>query len=368
MLPANDGEWIRGESLPVTLNAKLNYKTDFLAKARNMKAPEIAEFVFQFTGTVGGVTATALGPDAPKLVSRYRIKDKDLRCDASGAMLNAHNEFEFGAPNNQARFAATVASGATNTSYEYRMSIPYEFPDATREQDYRIPVPYILEGGVIQATIASAVPTGWAAVQSDWLLTVWCRVVEQRERELKSTLCYEQFSHTRMEDFFPINGSIRSLVACTDLSTTSYTSIATYTAVNSKALDLETDFDPRLWRERYLRQKPSGATLTSDLAGGGFAWPIVIGDRHQRIGAMPNIDQLDLRLQAAPVANSALLVAKIVDRSPSLAAAWMGYASTGELAAAIEQWGYIVDEKNTKYTDFDPVLAARLPVRIRRGA
>jgi hypothetical protein len=365
MLPVNDGQWIRGETLDVSLGAKLNFKTDFLAKARNMAAPEISHFIFQLTGTVSGVTATALGIDAAKIFSRLRIRDKDIRCDVSGAMMYALNEAEFGIVNRN-RNPATVASAATNTSWEYRMVVPYEYPDADRERDYRIPVPYILEGGVIQATIAAASPTGFSAIAStDLDCTVWARVVENRKRELKSTLVHEQFTHSRQEDYFPINGSIRNLVACTDLTTTTYTSISTYTAVNSKALDLETDFDPRIWVEKFLTQKYAAGVITENIFGGALAWPILIGDRHQRIGAMPNIDQLDLRLQAAPVANSAIAVSKVVDRNPSLAAAWMGYASPAELAAAVEKWGHIVDDHNSRYVDFDPVLAARLPVRLR---
>lgn len=365
MLPQNAGQWIRGETLDASLGAKLNFKTDFLAKARGMAAPEISHFVYQLTGTVSGVTATALGIDAAKIFSRLRIRDKDLRCDVSGAMMYALNEAEYGIVNRN-RNPATVASAATNTTWEYRMVVPFEFADATRGRDFRIPVPYILEGGVIQATIAAASPTGFSAIAStDLDCTIWARVVENRARELKSTLCYEQFSHTKLEEFFPVYGSAKTLVGCTDLTTTTYTSNATYTAINSKALDLETDFDPLFWVEKKLEQKIQAGVISEDIFGARLAWAMLISDRDQRIGAMPNLDMLDLRLQAAPVASSAIAIAKIVDRNPQLAAAWMGYASPAELAAAVEKWGYIVDEHNTKYVDYDAVLAARLPVRLR---
>ncbi len=365
MQPQNYGEWFRGEALAWSASGKLKFKNDFLSKARNFRAPAIAEFGFQFTGTVGGVTATALGIDAPKVFSRFLIKDKDVRCDASGAVMYAHNELEFGNAE-RGNLPATVSSGATNTSYNYILNIPYEFRDSQREADYRIPVPYILEGGIIQANCAAAVPTGWAAAQSDWTVTLWARVVDERVRELKSTLVYEQFNHTRSEDYFPIQGSARHILGTTDLTTTDYTSWSTFTAINSKALELESDMDPRLWTKEYTTQKTLDTTNTHLLYTNDVI-PYVFSHRRQKIGRMPNLDQLDIRLQAAPVSNAALLASKIIERNMTLAAMWMGYNGPGELSAAIEEYGCIVDEHNTPYKQYDGVLASRMPVRLKPG-
>jgi len=364
MQPQNYGEWFRGETLSFSAGNKLKFKNDFLSKARNFQAPEIAEVVFQFTGSVGGVTATALGIDAPKLFSRLNIKDKDVRCDSSGAVMHALNETEFGAPARGA-LPATVASGATNTAYNYFLSVPYEFALAQkREADYRIPVPYILESGIIQANCASAVPTGWAAAQSDWAFTLWCRVVDERTRELKSTLCYEQFNHSRSEDYFPVQGSARAILGTTDLTTTSYTSWSTFTTVNSKALELESDFDPRMWIHRYQREKILDTTTTNLIAAQSVI-PYVFPGFDYKIGEMPNLDQLDIRLQTAPLTNAVLLASKIIERNMTLAAMWMGYAGPGELSQAVQDYGIVVDEHNTPYVQYDPILASRMPVRLK---
>lgn len=364
MMPQNYGEWFRGESLSFSAGNKLKFKNDFLSKARNFQAPEIAEFCFQFTGSVGGVTATALGIDAPKLFSRFNIKDKDVRCDASGAVMYALNEVEFGAPV-RGQLPATVASGSTNTSYNHISVIPYEFAlQNMRIADFRIPVPYILEGGIIQCNCASAVPTGWAAAQSDWAVTVWARVVDQRTRELKSTLVYEQFNHTRSEDYFPIQGSARAILGTTDLTTTSYTSWSTFTAINSKAMELESDFDPRFYTHRYSRQKILDTT-TTNLVTANSVVPYVFSDFNQKIGAMPNFDQLDIRLQASPLTSAVLLASKVIERNMSLGAMWMGYNGPGELAAAVQDYGVIVDDHNTPYTQYDSTLASRMPVRLK---
>lgn len=366
MLPQNDGVWLRGETLSFALSSKLKFKTDFLSKARAFDAPEIAEFVFQFNGSVGGVTATALGIDAAKLFSRIVIRDKENRCDVSGAMLFAINEAEFGVIN-RADLPATVASGSTNTTYDYRLSVPYEFKQGSlRESDYRIPVPYILEGGTIQANLAAAVPTGYAAVQSDWSVTVWCRVVENRVRELKSNLIWEQYEHTRKEDYFPVHASLRDVIAATDLTTTDYTSLATYTIINSRALDFESDMDPRFFKHRYARQRIlDDAFASNNIFGASKAWPIVVPDVGQKIGSMPIVDQLDLRLGAAPVANAAIAIGKINQRNPTLAAMWMGYNSPAELAAAVEKYGYVVDEHGTPAVEYDPELVTKLPIRLK---
>lgn len=369
MLPQNNGEWFRGESLPFVVNNKLKFKNDFLSKARHMQAPEIAEFGFQLTGTVGGVTATALGIDFPKLFSRLNIKDKDVRCDASGAAIFAANMIEFGSGPTLGVLPAAVASAATNTTYNAMLSVPYEFEmHSWRENDFRIPVPYILEGGIVQANCAAAVPTGWAAVQSDWNVTLWCRVQDARVRELKSTLCYEQFNHTRSEDYFPIQGSARGVYGLTDLTTTDYTSLATFTAINSKALDLESDFDPMLWCFEFAKNNHHGTNaLTTDLVLQRKLIPYLFPHWNQKIGQMVNLDQLDIRLQAAPVANSIILASKIIERNMTLGALWMGYNSPGELSQAVQSYGVIVDEKNSPYMDYDPVLASRMPVRLKAG-
>ena len=366
MQPQNQGQWLRGETLSFATSSKLKFKTDYLSKGRSFDAAEIAEFMLQFTGTVGGLTGTALGIDAPKLFSRVFIRDKDTRVDASGAVIFAANDVEFGGVN-RADLPATVASGSTNSSYEYNLSVPFEFAQyARRTNDYRIPLPYILEGGSIQCNLAAAVPTGWNTAQSDWTVTLWTRVVENRVRELKSNLVYEQFNHTRSEDYFPIHGSARGIIATTDLTTTDYTSLSTYTVINSRTLDYESDFDPRVYRRRYVRQGKIGVSASgNNLVIDQKAWPILFADYDQRIGAMPDIDQLDIRLGAAPVANAALLAEKLISRNMTLAAMWMGYNSPAELAAAIQQYGFVVDEKNTPVGQYDPVLVTRMPIRLR---
>jgi hypothetical protein len=364
MLPQNYGEWFRGESLSFSAGNKLKFKNDFLSKARNFAAPEIAEFGVQFTGSVGGVTATAIGIDAPKNFSRVHIKDKDVRCDASGSVLYSNQELEFGASERGA-LPATVASGSTNTAYNYILTVPYEFAmQNMRIADFRIPVPYILEGGIMQVNCASAVPTGWAAVQSDWTVTLWARVIDARTRELKSTLVYEQFNHSRSEDYFPIQGSARTILGITDLTTTDYTSWSTFTAINSKALELEVDMDPRFWIRRYQREKILDTT-TTNLVIGQKAIPYVHSSFNQKIGAMPNLDQLDIRLQAAPLSNAVLFAGKIIERNMTLAAAWMGYDGPGELSKAVEAYGVIVDDHNTPYSQYDAILASRMPVRLK---
>ncbi len=369
MLPQNYGEWFRGESISFVVNNKLKFKTDFLSKARHMQAPEIAEIGYQLTGTVGGVTATALGIDAAKLFSRLNIKDKDVRCDASGAAIFGYNTVEHGSGPILGMLPATVASGATSTTYNYFLPVEYEFNlGGYRVSDFRIPVPYILEGGIIQANCAAAVPTGWAAVQSDWQVTAWARVVDQRVREGKSTLCYEQFNHSKQEEYFPVQGSGRAILGMTDLTTTDYTSLSTFTAINSKALDLESDFDPMIWNYEYARNKILGTNaLTTDFVLQRKILPYIFPHWFQRIGQMPNLDQLDIRLQAAPVSNSIILAQKIIERNMNLAAMWLGYNSPGELSAAVQQYGVIVDEHNTPYMEYDPVLASRMPFRLKPG-
>lgn len=350
-----------------SLGAGITFKTDFLAKARQMAAPEIHTITVEFTGSVGGVTATALGRDAAKLIDTVRIKDSDEIWNTSGAGARVLEQMEAG------EFQidpATVASAATNASYVYRLNLhiaPYW--RAERPRDFALPVQYLLDGGEITLQTAAAVPTGWAAVQSDWRLRLFAHVIDGRVRELKSRRKVQEVAVTQQEFDYHVNGFMRAAILTSKLTTTGYTDLSGFSTLFSHTLDFPPAYQTHMVTDQYRRSSRSVNTATDEflLAANG-AIPLYVPLADQKTGKMIDTRTLHLDLLATAPTSGRLITDTVIDRNGEQSAMYAGYPSAGELAQAVRQHGVVVGSAGDyPASGFNAALARKLCIRIKPG-
>jgi hypothetical protein len=355
---------LRGNPEPYSLSNGITFKTDFLAQARHMTAPEVCEIDYVLEGTVGAVAGGALGADAAKLLDTIKMFDGEDFVNVSGAMHRLWEQMELG---NRRADPADIASGASNTSYLYRWRFPFASVDkAERGDDFSIPLPSLLEGGQLSIQTPAAVPTGWNSVQADWKVTPYAYVRDARTKEAKARRRLREVQVTQQEFDYPVAGFLRAAILGSKLTTTGYTSLAGYTSLNSRTMMWPAAMSSRELIDNY-RYNTNGIDTADEFLTTVFkALAIVCPDRHQMTGQM--IDTLTMHLdllQAAPT-GARLLTDVITDRLGNSAANWMGYASPGEFQQAVKNRGRINggDGRSYPVKDFNARLARALPIRI----
>jgi hypothetical protein len=328
----------------------ITFKMDFLAQARHMAAPEVDEIDIVFTGTVGGVTATALGRDAAKLIDKIMFRDSDDVWNTSGAGARVLEQMEVGQKQTD---PATVASAATNTAYVYRLRLIFNPPHrAERGRDFAIPISNFLDGGEFTIQTAAAVPTGWATIQSDWKLQLFAYVRDGRQRELKSRR--------------RVKGFLRAAVLTSKLTTTAHTDLVAFTTLNSRTLKWPAAYQTHNLQDDYRINTESFATNDEFLAAAPGAIALLTPEKSQKTGCMPDMKSLHLDLLAAAPTGGRLLTDTVVDRNGDMAALAEGFSSPGELAAAVKERGVVVGASgNYPVRSFNAQLARKLPIRIK---
>lgn len=367
MTPEQKGLPLRSNPEVYGLNNSITFKLDFMAKARHMAAPEVDEIDIIFTGTVGGVTATALGRDAAKLFDTIKFRDAEDVINCSGAGLRVWEQMELGAKQVD---PATVASGATNATYNYRMRIPFTSPHrAERGEDFAVPLSHFLEGGEFTLQTPAAVPSGWAAAQADWKVQLIAYVRDARVRELKSRRRIREEAVVSQEFDYQVNGFLRAAILTSKLTTTGYTELlALYPTLNSRTLNWPASYAPYNLVDEYRYNTQQFATndeflLTSTTAG---ALAIFEPDRDQMTGQLVDTKTLHIDLMAAAPASGRLLTDVVIDRAGDLAAVTMGYGSPGEVQNAVREKGKVNGGGGREYAvrSFNAALARKLPIRI----
>lgn len=367
MNPGMSGKWFRSEAKTYSVSQQFDFKTDFLAPARQMAAPEICEMKFVFTGTVGAVSGGALGRDAAKLIDQVVIRDEEEVINASGAMLRLLEQVELGSKQVD---PADISSGATNTSYRSVLRFLFEPLDsrAVRPRDFRMPLAHMLEGGQILVNTPAAVPTGWAAVQSDNKLQIFVRIVDGRVMELKSRRrVYEQIVSQQEYDY-QVNGSLRNAIIGSKLATTGYTSVgvAAYPTMYSRTLETVPSTPAQNFQDEYRQFSDSLGTNDEFVLATPGAVALKVPVRGQKTGAMIDTKTLHIDLQAAAPTSGRLLIDAVIDRTPNLAALVTGYSSPGELGQAIGQRGIVIGANgDIPAKQMVASLVRRLPVKLR---
>lgn len=363
MNPQLEGKWYRSEQFVYALSNSYSVKMDFLAGARMFAAPEVADIVFRFSGTVGGVTGGALGRDTAKLYESIRFTDEEEVINCSGAGLRVLEQMEFGSKQVD---AADVASGATNTAYVHRLRVTFEPLKAHRPRDTRIRLEHFLEGGELIINTPAALPTGWNSVQSDQRVRVYMRVVDGRTRELKSRMTIREQALQGQEFDYDVSGSIRAAFLSSKLATTGYTTLAPFTTLFSRTLELPPNFETDLLVDTYRRYCDATGTNDEFLLAAPGAIPLVSPRRFQKIGEMIDTKTLHVDLLQAAPTGGRLVTCAIKNRTPTLAAGVMGFASFADLQIALAERGRVVDGTpgGSPVTGYHPTLARRLPARI----
>jgi hypothetical protein len=369
MTPELRGIQLRSNPEPYVLASGITFKTDFLARARHMAAPVVDEIDIVFSGTVGGITGGVLARDCAKLYDTIRIRDSQDIVNASGAGMRVWEQMELGERQTD---GPAVASGATNTAYNYRMRIPFNSPlRAHRGSDFSIPLAHFLEGGEITIQTPAALPTGWAAVQSDQRVTLVAYVRDERVRELKSNRRIREEALTQQEFDYQINGFLRAAIITSKLTTTLYTELlALYATLNSRTLQFPASFQTYNLVDDY-RFSTRGFSSTDEFlltATTAGALGLVVPEVGQMTGQMIDLKSLHIDLQAAAPTGGRLLTDVVIDRNGDLAAITEGYPSAGALANAALEMGKVNGGGGRKYAakGFNGALARKLPLRIER--
>ena len=364
MTPELYGVPMRSNPEPVVLGAAKTIKADYLSQARTMTAPEVWSIEVRFTGTVGAVSGGALGRDAAKLFDTIKFRDDDDVLNASGAGLRVMEQMEMG---ERQIDPADISSGATNTTYTYSLHLHFcPKMRSKRSKDFAIPVANFLDGGEFTIQFASAVPTGWAAAQSDWSVQLFANVKDGRKKEAKSRRRIKEEATPAQEFDYQVNGYLRSLILTSKLTTTGYTTLAGFTTFNSRSLKWPAAYQSRTLLNEYRNNAPSLATNDEFTLAAPGAIALLTPQKEQKIGAMPDLKTVHLDfLQAAPTSGR-IITDVLIDRNPTRVAQLFNYKGAGPLGASVKAIGTVKGEAdNYSIGEFNADLARKLPYRIK---
>lgn len=365
MTPELRGVPLRSNPEIYQLGAAITFKPDYLAASRQMDAPEVHNLLIRFTGTVLGITGGALGRDAAKLYENVRFRDADDVLNASGAGLRILEQLEMGGKQVD---PADIASAGSNATYAYTLRINLAPWRAKRSRDFAIPVSNFLDGGEFTIQTASAVPTGWGAVQADWRMQIFADVRDGRVRELKSRRRIKEEAVTQQEYDYQVNGFLRTAILTSKLTTTGYTTLAPYTTFNSRTAKWPASFQSALLVDEYRREGTFFAANDEFLLAAPGAIPLIVPRDEQKTGNMIDTKSFHLDLLQGAPANGRIITDVLIDRNATQTAMQLGYDSPGQAGNAIKQLGQVQGAAdNYQVKQFNGELARKLPIRVKRG-
>jgi len=363
-----DGRWFRSEQYSYVAGSTTTIKKDFLEQARMMSAPEIDQILVEVTGTISGVTGGALGVDGAKLIERVIFKDEAEIVNCSGANLRVIEQLEYGARQID---PADISSGSTSTTYRMLLRIGFGVPKALRPRDTRVELERWLAGGELTVSTPSSAPTGYTVGTCN--IRIYAKVFDGRDRELKSRMTIREIAMSNQDYEYDVNGFLRFAFLSSLLTTTSYSSWASFTSVFSRTMALPPSFATALLVDRYRAESLNLSSADVFTASTPLAVPLVTPDWRQKIGAM--MDLRTFHIDVTPSAQSSLptnarvVLCQIKDRTPVLSALVLGQPSPEAAARAVDQFGYVQDGKTggSKVSSYLPSLARKLPIRLRPG-
>ena len=362
----SNGILLRSESAALAAGGgAINVKTNFLERARNMVAPEVAYLLIAISGTVNSAAGTdASGFDAAKLIAQIRITDAaGVFYDLSGETARMDAILELGARHVD---MTTLAAGAADAARTWYLMIPLELPRAARPRDTRVELDRFLDGGEITIVPCTALPTGWDGFTSGTVV-VHAMVYDGRRREAKSRLVRREQAIGIADTAYPVNGSVRQAWITSVLTTTGKTNLSsTITRVNSTTLGLPAATAPLTLIQAYRNTQPNPSTLDPALASTSFTGlPLVWPEHAQKIGSMPDIRTLHVDIDAVPT-SARLYTSVIASRAVDQTARVLGYTDVDALGKALDAGGAVVSAKgkHKRITEIMPELARRLPLTL----
>ncbi len=363
-----EGVWLRSEGYTYSAGNSFSVKKDFLSQAQLMSAPEIDQIIIEITGTMSGVTGGALGVDGAKLLSNVLFKDDAEIINCSGANLRLVEQLEYGGRQID---PADVNSGSTSTTYRMQLRLGFGVPKSLRPRDTRIELERWLATGELTLSTPASSPTGMTV--GACTIRVFAYVIDGRDRELKSRMTIREIAVTNTDYEYDVNGSCRFAILTSLLTTTSYSSWASFTTVFSRTKALPPSFPTAFLVDKYRTDSLNLSTADAFTAATPLAIPFVSPALRQKIGAMMDIKTLHVDLTPSATAiptNARIVLCQIKDRPPVSAALVLGQTSPEAAARAVESYGYVQDGRTggSKVTSYLPSLARRLPIRLRPGA
>lgn len=366
-----NGTWFRGEPITYSSGSTVQVRPTFLERAMAMRAPEVEEIVLDCNITLNTASSsTFIGEDAWKIFSRVNCRDRggDF-VDLSGASLYLLDQVERGDVFEQ---PADVAQSQTGASIRHRQRIVFVSDRAERPRDTAVPLLHFLDGGEISLTMQTPPAATGTISAVAGTITPYVRVRDGRVREVKSRLVMREQAVSNQEYWYPINGSLRTALLSSVLATTGYTSLTGVTTLNSQSLLWVPNMDVYMLRQEYRRRavrglakNTSGAETDKNVITTYTSIPLQVPRFDEKIGSLPIIDSLHLDLRTSAPSGAQLITQQIRDRDPMLAAQWLGFSSRAAYEQALAEGGVVAAAGGSaKLSDWDPLLAKRLPLRL----
>lgn len=328
-------------SRPVTWsnNGRASLDLSFLFDAMaSMRAPVVREILLHGNFDISGVTGGFDNEDACMLYSQILIRDKGgVIYDLPGKLARLDHQMEIGAAGSEIDGLADAASAATTTGDNFLLRIPFDKIHAHVGSDTALPLLHLTDGGRVEFTFGT--PTNATGVSGT--VVAYFLVHDEKVRELKARVVRTQLSVAQKKDHYPIDGSIRSLVLCSNPTTQGYSpyTASTYTALNVPEFRLSS-FPSYVLREEYRRLRPDFDSADEIIAGNGI--PLVVPSSGQRIDKMPDERAVTIDLGTSTIPTSAVLYKEVIeDRDPVLAAQWLGFSDVGSFMNAVKERGVV---------------------------
>jgi hypothetical protein len=309
---------------------------------------------------------------APQILTFFRLTDRaGNRVFLRGSSMRVMNQHEFGDAYTD---GANLGAGAAQ-AFEFYMRVSFMPSKSRRRADYGIPVRELLDGGTMEAFWSPANVFGANVTINSGSIECYFEVIDERTPELKSRMTYLDYDVTLQEFYYPVTGSLRWATYYSENRDNAATPLVAQNIL-SNTLGLpffpSTLFQDRHKSENWPRIGDSAATiLTEDVVAAGFAIPIEICRRDQKIS--PLIDTASLHMktdQAIPAAVNKMIICAIQDRNAGLAVTDMAAQSEAQLNAALSKYGYIRTAQNSDWpiAMAPKVLQKRLPLKIKLPA
>lgn len=355
-------------SRPVTYGngQSTNVDLSFLhSPNQRMRAPVVREIALHFSGNLSGTTGGFVSTDACQIYSKIEIRDRGgVIHDLPGKLVRQRQLIELGRRADlDTDFGGDIASGATNTAYNFMLRIPFDLENARNGADTALPLWHLVDGGEILLSFG----TPAASVVTSGTVTVYVIVHDEMYKEVKSRLVVKTFAMTVTEDDYTLNGSTRILVISSNPAATGYSdwTLATYPTIDVPELEYS-NLSTFVLRSEYRRVRNEPSTVDPTFAGGPDGIPLIWPSRGQRIDKLPDLKSVRIRLPTTPAASAQLLACWIEDRYPALAAGWLGYSDIQSYIEAANKYGKLKlgDGKLADPASVPGNVAKRLPMVI----
>lgn len=358
---AERDKWLRSQQYSWAASKKINVELDFLEEAKSyFKAPVIDYMIirgFNFDITAAGGESFA-SEQSGLCVDTLFLKDgKHKRYDCHGYTVRAIAIHELG----NAYVDPAAISAAQLTTYEWELPLIFAPPRTRKRNEYNVAVTDFINGGRMQINCPpAAIATHNTLAAGTY--EVWAHIVENENAELKCRMVWEEQDINNLEDYYPVNGTLRAAFAISMTDHSLLESMTGLTELDSTTLDY-TDIPLSLNKFDYRHE--TRQLHTADPVSAAKAWPIYNNRSDQKLVTLPNVGKLHLKFTGTLPTAPKLVVCSIIDRDPVLSAKALGFSSPAALSTALASSGYIKGA-NGKRIPLDAMsgLSRRMPVKV----